>query len=108
MAFYLDRLRETTEHNLMINTQYGSRNMGNCLAGMLVGGGPWGQPFHLSHHLEPALPWYFQIKMHYFLKSVLTKEQQSYYFIESTWDYLKLLKRVVKENIRISKLVTSS
>lgn len=107
VAFYLDRLRETTEHNLMINTHYGARNMGSSLAGLIVGGGPWGQPYHLSHHLEPALPWYFQISMHYKLKEILTPMQQKYYFINTTFDYCQLLIRVVSENLKIAKKITA-
>jgi hypothetical protein len=42
-GFYLDRLRQFTEHNLMpLDNPNGSRRLGCDLWGLLIGGGPWG------------------------------------------------------------------
>jgi len=82
IAFCLDRLRETTEHLFCENGDLpAAREMGNNFWGYLIGGGPWGQPCHLSHHLAPSLAWYQQLRLSFFLKSILNLEQTSYYFI---------------------------
>lgn len=60
----LDRLRESVEHQLMPrDRQYGSREIGWTFLGQVIGGGPWGQPFHFTHHLAPGLPWYLQMRL---------------------------------------------
>ena len=49
LGFYLDRLRQFTEHNLMpLDNLNGSRSFGFGFWGMLVGGGPWGTPMSLG------------------------------------------------------------
>ena len=45
LGFWLERLRQYSEHNLMpLDNNDGSRSFGLGFWGMLVGGGPWGQP----------------------------------------------------------------
>ncbi len=62
VGFYLDRVRQFTEHNLMpLDNPNGSRSFGIGFWGLLVGGGPWGSPCHWEHHLVPSLPWYQQL-----------------------------------------------
>ncbi|MBL7714113.1 MAG: fatty acid desaturase [Bdellovibrionales bacterium] len=62
VSFVLDRLRESIEHQLMPQDRtYGAREIGWTFAGQIVAGGPWGQPFHFTHHLAPGLPWYLQV-----------------------------------------------
>ncbi|MFY1826038.1 fatty acid desaturase [Myxococcus fulvus] len=82
LSFVLDRLRESTEHLFMpLDRANGTRELGLGFWGLLLGGGPWGQPCHLSHHLAPALPWYQQLRMHFFLRRVLTPEQRRHFFL---------------------------
>ena len=46
-GFYLDRLRQFTEHNLMpLDNRSGARSFGIGFWGLFMGGGPWGQPCH--------------------------------------------------------------
>lgn len=81
LSFVLDRLRESTEHLFMpLDRVNGTRELGLGFWGLLLGGGPWGQPCHLSHHLAPALPWYQQLRLHFFLRRVLSPEQRSHFF----------------------------
>ncbi|MCY1014543.1 fatty acid desaturase [Pyxidicoccus sp. MSG2] len=81
LSFVLDRLRESTEHLFMpLDRANGTRELGLGFWGLLLGGGPWGQPCHLTHHLEPALPWYQQLRLHFFLRRVLTAEQRRHFF----------------------------
>ncbi len=71
IGFGLDRLRESIEHwGMPADRQYGSKEFGLGFYGLLLGGGPWGQPCHFSHHLAPDLSWYQQIKLHQFLKNL--------------------------------------
>ncbi|MCY0997029.1 fatty acid desaturase [Myxococcus sp. MISCRS1] len=82
LSFVLDRVRESTEHLFMpLDRANGTRELGLGLWGLLLGGGPWGQPCHLSHHLAPALPWYQQLRLHFFLRRVLTPEQRRHFFL---------------------------
>ena len=58
VGFYLDRVRQFTEHNLMpLDNPNGSRSFGIGFWGLLVGGGPWGSPCHLGapSGAQPAL-----------------------------------------------------
>ena len=65
VGFYVDRLRQFTEHNLMpLDNRSGARSFGVGFWGLFVGGGPWGQPCHLVHHLVASVPWYQQIVLH--------------------------------------------
>lgn len=83
-AFMLDRFREYTEHNLMGNTaENGARNLGLGFWGMLVGGGPWGQPCRFSHQLIPEATWYQQIILHCRLKKKFSIEQKSQFLVSN-------------------------
>lgn len=105
IGFVLDRLRETSEHNLMPDNDYysGTRNLGPGFWGLLVGGGPWGQPCHLSHHLAPNLPWYFQIRMYFDLRDILTPEQKEVFLVKPYLGYPRLFRKLIRDNIRYSK-----
>ena len=77
-----DRIRETMEHFQMpLGNPDGTRNLGLGFWGLFLGGGPWGQPCHLSHHLFPELPWYFQVKIHFDLKKILRDDQRKYFIL---------------------------
>lgn len=79
-AFTLDRVRETYDHLFSPdNRRWGARSLGLGLVGMLFGGGPWGQPCHLSHHFAPWLPWYMQLRFHLDFRRVLRPDQQATY-----------------------------
>ncbi len=78
----LDRIRETTEHRLMpSNNKYGATEWGLNPLGLLLGGGPWGQPCHFSHHFAPDLAWYQQIRLHLKFRSILREDQKEIYFM---------------------------
>ena len=97
-GFYLDRLRQFTEHNhLPLNHHDGSRNFGVGFWGLLVGGGPWGSPCHLSHHLVASIPWYQQIALHFYIKRLLTPAQRKQFLIEPVIGFPKLWWRLVSE-----------
>jgi len=99
-SFNLDRLRETTEHNLMpTDSVNGVRNFGCGFWGLLVGGGPWGQPCHLSHHLGSMLPWYSQNRLYWDIKKVLSPKQKEAFLLDgSFWAYPRLLVKILKLN----------
>lgn len=64
ISFILDRLRESIEHQLMpVDRTYGVREIGWTILGHVLSGGPWGQPFHFTHHFAQSLPWYLQIRL---------------------------------------------
>jgi|HubBroStandDraft_4_1064222.scaffolds.fasta_scaffold85267_2 hypothetical protein len=97
-AFYLDRLRQFTEHNLMpLENQNGARSLGIGFWGLLIGGGPWGQPCHLAHHLAPAIPWYQQIVLHFYLKSLLSERQRAQFLVVPFIGFPRLLWHVVRD-----------
>ncbi len=77
----LDRIRDSFEHNLMpAELNAGTRELGCGITELLVGGGPWGQIFHFSHHLGPSLTWIQQWRLHFYLKhQLLTTEQLSFF-----------------------------
>lgn len=93
VAFWLDRLRQYTEHNLMpLNVVNGARDLGTGFWGMLIGGGPWGQPCHWTHHLYPGIPWYNQLRLHRFIKKILTEDQRESFLLKPIIGYpIKLL-----------------
>lgn len=92
MSYALDRVRESVEHLYMpLDRENGTRELGLGFWGLLLGGGPWGQPCHLSHHLAPALPWYQQLGMHLFLRRLLTTEQKRHFFLRPLWGFPVLL-----------------
>jgi fatty acid desaturase len=105
-AFTLDRLRETTEHNLMPDTPYDvARSFGPGFWGLLVGGGPWGQPCHLVHHLAPAACWYHQILLHFELKRILTPEQREVFLVKPVLGYPCLLVRILRQNLAYARRI---
>jgi fatty acid desaturase len=98
VAFTLDRLRQFSEHNLMpVENQNGARSFGPGFWGLLIGGGPWGQPCHWMHHLIPTLPWYLQIVLHYDAARILTARQREHYFLAPFTGYPRLLWRLWTE-----------
>ena len=98
VGFFLDRLRQFSEHNLMpLENKDGSRSFGVGFWGLLIGGGPWGSPCHWEHHLVASLPWYQQIQLHFFVKSLLTDAQKKQFLLEPVVGYPKLLMRLWTE-----------
>lgn len=87
MSRVLDRLRESYEHNLMPDdNRLASRSLGLSFWGIMIGGGPWGQPCHYMHHIFPSLPWYGQIAMHYRVKNLYNDAQRKEIFVNSFWE----------------------
>lgn len=82
ISMLLDRTRESIEHcNMPNDLKMGSWELGLSMPALLIGGGPWGQPCHFSHHLAPELNWYQQILLHKKLLTILSKEvAQNYGF----------------------------
>jgi hypothetical protein len=104
VAFYFDRLRQFSEHNLMpLENFVGARSLGIGFWGLLIGGGPWGQPCHLAHHMVPSVPWYQQIVLHRYIKSVLTPRQREQFLIAPVVGYPKELLRIVREANRFAR-----
>jgi hypothetical protein len=98
VAFGLDRLRQFSEHNLMpIENQNGARSFGPGFWGLVVGGGPWGQPCHWIHHMVPNLPWYQQIILHGYVVGLLTPRQRKQFLLQPVLGYPKLLWRLWTE-----------
>jgi hypothetical protein len=98
VGFFLDRLRQFSEHNLMpLDNKDGSRSFGVGFWGMLIGGGPWGSPCHWEHHLVASLPWYQQIRLHFYLKGLLTPAQRKQFLLQPVIGYPKLLLRLWTE-----------
>src|SRR6266516_449359 len=97
-GFYVDRLRQFTEHNLMpLNNKDGARSFGTGFWGLLIGGGPWGQPCHLIHHLVPSIPWYQQLLLHRHFINLLTPTQRQQYLLEPVIGYPRLVWRLWRE-----------
>lgn len=104
VGFWLDRLRQYTEHNLMpLQNKDGSRSFGLGFWGMLIGGGPWGSPCHWEHHLVASLPWYQQLILHSELKAALTPAQRKQYLLKPVIGYPQLLWRVSRESLRFQR-----
>lgn len=98
VAFQLDRLRQFSEHNLMpLENRDGARSFGPGFWGLLIGGGPWGQPCHWMHHLIPTIPWYQQIILHYRVAAILPPPQRQQYFLAPLVGYPRLLSRLWTE-----------
>jgi len=98
VGFYLDRLRQFTEHNLMpLENKNGSRSFGVGFWGLLVGGGPWGSPCHLEHHLVPSIPWYQQLYLHGFVKRIMTPRQREQFMLTPVVGFPLLWWRLVRE-----------
>ena len=97
VGFYMDRMRQFTEHNLMpLENRNGARNFGMGFWGLLIGGGPWGQPCHLAHHLMPSIPWYQQIRLHFFIRSLLTGRQREQFLLQPVVGFPRLLWAIVR------------
>jgi fatty acid desaturase len=98
VAFQLDRLRQFSEHNLMpVERQDGARSFGPGFWGIIIGGGPWGQPCHWIHHLIPSVPWYQQIRLHREIGRILPERQRKQYFLEPLVGYPRLVWRLWTE-----------
>jgi hypothetical protein len=98
VGFYLDRLRQFTEHNLMpLDNRNGSRSFGTGFWGLMVGGGPWGSPCHLEHHLVPSIPWYQQLLLHRFVVLQMTAAQRRQFLIAPVIGFPMLWLRLVRE-----------
>jgi fatty acid desaturase len=98
VGFGLDRLRQFTEHNLMpLENRNGARSFGVGFWGLLIGGGPWGQPCHWAHHLVPSLPWYQQIALHRHLVRFLTPRQREQFLIAPVIGFPRLWWRILRE-----------
>ncbi len=98
IGFALDRVRQFTEHNLMpLENKNGARSLGIGFWGLLIGGGPWGQPCHWEHHLVPSLPWYQQIVLHRHVKKILTPRQREQFLITPVIGFPLLWWRIVRE-----------
>jgi hypothetical protein len=97
-AFLLDRVRQFSEHNLMpLESRSGARSFGLSTWGLFLGGGPWGQPCHLMHHLIPTIPWYQQIRLHYFARRLLSAEQRAVLSADGIVQYPLLIRWLVRE-----------
>jgi hypothetical protein len=97
-GFYLDRLRQFVEHNLMpLDNANGSRSLGCGFWGLLIGGGPWGSPCHWEHHLVAGVPWYHQILVHFELRRMLTAQQRRQFLIQPVIGFPKLWWRLMSE-----------
>jgi Fatty acid desaturase len=98
MGFYLDRVRQFTEHNLMpLDNPNGSRSFGLGFWGMLVGGGPWGSPCHWEHHLVASIPWYQQLMLHRFVVRLLTPQQRKQFLLEPIIGFPRLWWRLIRD-----------
>ena len=98
LGFYLDRLRQFTEHNLMpLDNWNGSRSFGCGFWGMLIGGGPWGSPCHWEHHLVASIPWYQQLMLHRFVVRLLTPAQRKQFLVQPVIGFPRLWWRLVRE-----------
>jgi fatty acid desaturase len=98
VGFYLDRLRQFTEHNLMpLENHNGARSFGLGFWGMLLGGGPWGSPCHLEHHLAASLPWYQQLRLHLYVRKILTPSQRKQFLLRPVIGWPRLWWRIVRD-----------
>jgi hypothetical protein len=98
IGFYLDRLRQFTEHNLMpMDNWNGSRSLGLGLWGNLFGGGPWGNPYHWEHHVVASIPWYQQIILHRFAVRVLTPQQRKQFLLQPIIGFPRLFVRLIRD-----------
>jgi hypothetical protein len=98
VGFFVDRLRQFTEHNMMpLDNRNGSRSFGTGFWGLFVGGGPWGSPCHWEHHLVPSLPWYQQLILHRHVVRMLTPLQRRQFLIEPVIGFPRLWWRLVRD-----------
>ena len=109
VGFYLDRARQFTEHNLMpLENRNGARSFGLGFWGMFLGGGPWGTPCHLEHHLVPQVPWYHQLMLHGHLRSLLTPRQREQFLVQPVIGWPKLWLKLLREHGRIERDMRSN
>jgi fatty acid desaturase len=109
VGFYMDRLRQFTEHNLMpLENRNGARSFGIGFWGLLLGGGPWGQPCHLVHHLVASIPWYQQIVLHRYMKKLLTERQRKQFLLTPVIGFPKLLWSIVHDAGAFARVQASS
>jgi len=107
VGYFLDRLRQFSEHNLMpLDNKDGARSFGLGVWGLLIGGAPWGQPCHWEHHLVASLPWYLQIRLHFYLKGLLTDAQKKQFLLQPVVGYPKLVMRLWSEPQRFARRIT--
>ncbi len=103
VGFYLDRVRQFTEHNLMpLDNANGSRSFGVGFWGLLVGGGPWGSPCHWEHHLVPSLPWYHQLMLHRHVVRLLTPAQRRQFLVAPVIGFPRLWWQIVRHMRTVS------
>ncbi|HXH31459.1 MAG TPA: hypothetical protein VNJ01_11645 [Bacteriovoracaceae bacterium] len=102
VSFTVDRIRETTEHNLMPgNKNNVARSFGPNLWGLFICGGPWGQVCHLMHHMLPSATWYQQIILHYRFKAIATPAQLEAFCMQGGMlDYPKVAYKILRTNIK--------
>jgi fatty acid desaturase len=106
LAFTLDRVRESFEHNLMPDdNSVASRSLGLSFWGIVLGGGPWGQPCHYMHHLFASLPWYSQVIMHYEVQDIYTEKQKQEIFTSDFFYVPKKFFKLLKENRKLMNKV---
>jgi Fatty acid desaturase len=104
LGFYLDRLRQFTEHNLMpLDNLNGSRSLGMGFWGMLVGAGPWGSPCHWEHHLVASVPWYQQLLLHRHVVRLLTPRQRQQFLIVPLIGFPRLWWRILRESYALMR-----
>ncbi len=103
IAFWLDRWRESLEHQLMPSSYYGARSFGFNIIGLIIGGGPWGQPCHFIHHLAPGLAWYQQISMHYQIRKILNPRERELYYVEGFSQVIATSLRIIRLNLSYSR-----
>jgi hypothetical protein len=109
LSFTLDRMRETTEHHLMpVDEMNGARSFGLGFWGLTIGGGPWGQPSHLAHHVHPSLPWYWQCKLHFEFKRIFTEKQKEQFLFDKLMDYPKLVKEIYHGRKKVESFYQTS
>jgi fatty acid desaturase len=106
VGFFVDRLRHYSEHNLMpLDHKNGARSFGLGFWGLLIGGGPWGQPCHLIHHMFPVVPWYGQLILHRKLKALLTPRQREQFLLRPVIGFPLVCFRLLRESQRFADSV---
>lgn len=107
VGFFVDRLRHFSEHNLMpLDYRNGARSFGLGFWGMLIGGGPWGQPCHLIHHMFPAVPWYAQLILYRKLKPLLSDRQREQFLLRPIIGFRLMYCRLLREPRRFAQSST--
>jgi fatty acid desaturase len=85
-----------------LDNREGARSFGVGFWGLLIGGGPWGQPCHWVHHLVASVPWYQQIRLHFYIQGLLTETQKRQFLLQPVVGYPKLLLRLWTEPNRFA------